>query len=69
MVLNVLSQQQTRYILKRADLEAFLQSKYGTSHNFNIQVCTPNVRVDVRELTVPSAQLRPMVVRCARDCE
>jgi hypothetical protein len=44
MVLNVLSQQQTRYILNRADLEDFLQSKYGTSHNFNIQVCTPNIR-------------------------
>lgn len=55
MVLNVLSQQQTRYILNRADLEAFLQSKYGTSHNFNIQVCTLNVRADVCELTVHSA--------------
>lgn len=55
MVLNVLSQQQTRYILNRTDLEAFLRSKYGASYNFNIQVCTPSVELNVHELTAPSA--------------
>lgn len=38
MVLNVIEPAQARYIALRDELEVFLRGKFGTNHDFNIEV-------------------------------
>lgn len=57
MVLNVLSQAQTRYIPVRVDLETFLKGKYCASYNFNIQVRLLRTSVRARILTAAEHNL------------